>query len=55
MPAFEEITAEDVRSQVETNLFGPLNATRAVLSVMRARRWELVCGDLLTATYAASP
>jgi NAD(P)-dependent dehydrogenase (short-subunit alcohol dehydrogenase family) len=35
---FEEITAEDFRAQVETNLFGPLNVTRAVLPVMRAQR-----------------
>ena len=35
---FEEITPEDFRAQVETNLFGPLNVTRAVLPVMRAQR-----------------
>ncbi len=28
---FEEISPEDFRGQVETNLFGPLNVTRAVL------------------------
>jgi NAD(P)-dependent dehydrogenase (short-subunit alcohol dehydrogenase family) len=28
---FEEITPEDFRAQLETNLFGPLNVTRAVL------------------------
>jgi NAD(P)-dependent dehydrogenase (short-subunit alcohol dehydrogenase family) len=39
---FEEITPEDYRSQVETNLFGPLNVTRAVLPVMRAQRSGLV-------------
>jgi len=33
---FEEITPDDFRAQVETNLFGPLNVTRAVLPVMRA-------------------
>src|SRR5215211_6138813 len=31
---FEEISADDFRAQVETNLFGPLNVTRAVLPVM---------------------
>src|SRR5438045_3525299 len=30
---FEEITAEDFRAQVETNLFCPVNVTRAVLPV----------------------
>jgi NAD(P)-dependent dehydrogenase (short-subunit alcohol dehydrogenase family) len=39
---FEEITAEDFRAQVETNLFGPLNVTRAVLPVLRAQRSGLV-------------
>ena len=33
---FEEITPDDFRAQIETNLFGPLNITRAVLPVMRA-------------------
>jgi NAD(P)-dependent dehydrogenase (short-subunit alcohol dehydrogenase family) len=35
---FEEISTEDFRAQVETNLFGPLNVTRAVLPGMRGRR-----------------
>jgi NAD(P)-dependent dehydrogenase (short-subunit alcohol dehydrogenase family) len=39
---FEEIAPEDFRAQVETNLFGPLNVTRAVLPVMRAQRSGLV-------------
>ncbi len=39
---FEEITPGDFRAQVETNLFGPLNVTRAVLPVMRAQRSGLV-------------
>src|SRR5229473_8187160 len=39
---FEELTPEDFRAQVETNLFGPLNVTRAVLPVMRAQRSGLV-------------
>jgi NAD(P)-dependent dehydrogenase (short-subunit alcohol dehydrogenase family) len=39
---FEEISPEDFRAQVETNLFGPLNVTRAVLPVMRAQRSGLV-------------
>src|SRR6185437_14601216 len=30
---FEEITPNDFRAQVETNLFGPVNVTRAVLPV----------------------
>jgi NAD(P)-dependent dehydrogenase (short-subunit alcohol dehydrogenase family) len=39
---FEEIRPEHFRAQVETNLFGPLNVTRAVLPVMRAQRSGLV-------------
>jgi NAD(P)-dependent dehydrogenase (short-subunit alcohol dehydrogenase family) len=39
---FEEITPEDYRAQVETNLFGPLDVTRAVLPVMRAQHSGLV-------------
>ena len=39
---FEEIFPEDFRAQVDTNLFGPLNVTRAVLPVMRAQRSGLV-------------
>src|SRR5436305_8169033 len=60
---FEEITPEDFRAQVETNLFGPLNVTRAVLPVLRAQRSGvvvtmsstagLVGGEFCTA-YAAS-
>jgi len=34
---FEEISPADFRAQVDTNLFGPMNVTRAVLPVMRAR------------------
>jgi NAD(P)-dependent dehydrogenase (short-subunit alcohol dehydrogenase family) len=39
---FEEIAPEDFRAQVETNLFGPMNVTRAVLPVMRAQRGGLI-------------
>ena len=39
---FEEMSPEDFRAQVETNLFGPMNVTRAVLPVMRAQRSGLV-------------
>jgi NAD(P)-dependent dehydrogenase (short-subunit alcohol dehydrogenase family) len=46
---FEEITPEDFRAQVETNLFGPLNVTRAVLPVMRAQRSGLVVAISSTA------
>jgi len=61
---FEEMTPEDFRAQIESTLFGPVNATRAVLPQMRAQRAGLVVtisstagiastGDFLTA-YAAS-
>jgi NAD(P)-dependent dehydrogenase (short-subunit alcohol dehydrogenase family) len=39
---FEELTPEDYRAQIETNLLGPLHVTRAVLPVMRAQRSGLV-------------
>jgi NAD(P)-dependent dehydrogenase (short-subunit alcohol dehydrogenase family) len=35
---FEEISPENMRRQIETNLFGPMNVTRAVLPVMRRQR-----------------
>lgn len=35
---FEELSSGDFRAQLETNLFGPMNVTRAVLPVMRAQR-----------------
>jgi NAD(P)-dependent dehydrogenase (short-subunit alcohol dehydrogenase family) len=60
---FEEISPDDFRAQLETNLFGPLNVTRAVLPVMRGQRSGLVVtisstaglagGEFCTA-YAAS-
>lgn len=49
---FEELSSAQVRSQIETLLFGPMNVTRAALPVMRRQR----AGLLLTAestTYAA--
>jgi NAD(P)-dependent dehydrogenase (short-subunit alcohol dehydrogenase family) len=39
---FEELPAEDFRAQIETNLFGPINVTRAVLPIMRTRRQGLI-------------
>jgi NAD(P)-dependent dehydrogenase (short-subunit alcohol dehydrogenase family) len=39
---FEELSPEDFRAQVETNLFGPINVTRAVLPVMRMQRSGLI-------------
>src|SRR5947208_17030634 len=39
---FEELPTEQLRSQIETNLFGPMTVTRAVLPVMRRQRSGLV-------------
>src|SRR6476619_6083686 len=39
---FEELSPEQVRSQIETLLFGPMNVTRAVLPVMRKQRSGLL-------------
>lgn len=35
---FEDMTDEQIRSQYETNVFGVMNVTRAVLPVMRGRK-----------------
>lgn len=60
---FEEMTPEQFRAQLETNLFGPLNVTRAVLPVMRSQRSGLVVtmsstaglvGGEFASAYAAS-
>ena len=39
---FEELSPAQVRNQIETLLFGPMNVTRAVLPVMRKQRSGLV-------------
>src|SRR6266478_7029711 len=39
---FEELSPEQVRNQIETLLFGPMNVTRAALPVMRKQRSGLV-------------
>src|SRR5881398_1668898 len=46
---FEELSPDDFRAQIETNLFGPVNVTRAVLPVMRAQR----CGLIVTISSTA--
>lgn len=46
---FENISDAQMRSQMETNFFGPLNVTRAVLPVMRRQR----SGQVITITSAA--
>jgi NAD(P)-dependent dehydrogenase (short-subunit alcohol dehydrogenase family) len=35
---FEELSQEQVERQIRTNLFGPMNVTRAILPVMRKQR-----------------
>jgi NAD(P)-dependent dehydrogenase (short-subunit alcohol dehydrogenase family) len=60
---FEELSPADVRAQIETTLFGPMNVTRAVLPAMRAQRSGLVvaisstagiAGQAFCTAYAAS-
>lgn len=46
---FENISDEQLRKQMETNFFGPLNVTRSVLPVMRKQR----SGQVITITSAA--
>jgi NAD(P)-dependent dehydrogenase (short-subunit alcohol dehydrogenase family) len=60
---FEELSPEQVRNQIETLLFGPMNVTRAVLPVMRRQRSGLlltisstagIAGGLFCTAYAAA-
>ncbi len=60
---FEELSPEQVRQQVDTLLFGPMNVTRAVLPVMRQQKAGLVLtvsstaglsGGLFLSAYAAA-
>lgn len=46
---FEEISDDQMRKQMETNFFGPLNVTRAILPVMRKQR----AGHVITISSAA--
>jgi NAD(P)-dependent dehydrogenase (short-subunit alcohol dehydrogenase family) len=60
---FEELSPEQVRQQIETLLFGPMNVTRAVLPVMRRQRSGLlltisstagISGGVFCSAYAAA-
>ncbi len=60
---FEELTPEQVRHQIDTLLFGPMNVTRAVLPVMRQQKAGLVAtvsstagltGGMFMSAYAAA-
>src|SRR4051812_6923257 len=60
---FEELSPEQVRSQLETLLFGPMNVPRAALPVMRKQRSGLVLtisstagipGGMFCTAYAAA-
>jgi NAD(P)-dependent dehydrogenase (short-subunit alcohol dehydrogenase family) len=60
---FEELTPQQVRDQIETLLFGPMNVTRAALPVMRKQRSGLlltisstagIAGGLFCTAYAAA-
>ena len=47
--SFEEVSPQQFRAQMETNFFGPLNLTRAVLPIMRRQR----SGHVITITSTA--
>jgi len=60
---FEELSPEQVRQQIETLLFGPMNVARAVLPVMRKQRAGLlltlsstagIAGGMFCTAYAAA-
>ena len=60
---FEELSPEQIRHQIETLLFGPMNVTRAVLPVMRKQRSGLlltisstagIAGQMFCTAYAAA-
>jgi NAD(P)-dependent dehydrogenase (short-subunit alcohol dehydrogenase family) len=51
---FEELSAEQMRNQIETLVFGPMNVTRAVLPVMRRQRTGLVLSISSTAGISGS-
>jgi NAD(P)-dependent dehydrogenase (short-subunit alcohol dehydrogenase family) len=60
---FEELSTEQVRNQIETLLFGPMNVTRAVLPVMRKQRSGLlitisstagIAGGMFCTAYSAA-
>jgi NAD(P)-dependent dehydrogenase (short-subunit alcohol dehydrogenase family) len=60
---FEELSAVQVRNQLETLLFGPMNVTRAVLPTMRKQRSGLlltisstagIAGQAFCTAYAAA-
>jgi NAD(P)-dependent dehydrogenase (short-subunit alcohol dehydrogenase family) len=60
---FEELSADQVRQQIDTLLFGPMNVTRAVLPVMRKQRSGLlmtisstagISGGMFCSAYAAA-
>src|SRR4051812_12027932 len=52
---FEELTTEQVRAQIETNLVGPMTVTRAALPVMRQQRSGLVISISSGAGLIGSP
>jgi NAD(P)-dependent dehydrogenase (short-subunit alcohol dehydrogenase family) len=60
---FEELSPDQIRNQIETLLFGPMNVSRAVLPVMRKQRAGLIltisstagiAGLLFCSAYAAA-
>lgn len=52
---FEDLTDAEIRQQMETNFFGAQNVTRAVIPLMRQRRYGKIINISSVAGFSASP
>jgi NAD(P)-dependent dehydrogenase (short-subunit alcohol dehydrogenase family) len=53
--AFEDLTDEEIRQQMETNFFGVQNVTRAVIPLMRQRKSGKIINISSVAGFSTSP